>query len=285
MAPARLAGQDRPSPRAAARELFLERKFGPDSAEQTVVTLERHVVYWVELIGPGTPEFVPVRRRPRPAFIVPIGEETGAEPRGFEVYPAQDGSHLVTLTSLPPGTTTILRMYRDVIETRRIAEKLDTRAGLGLSVGGGFHTGYRVDSTGGANPRGGSDAEACLLLEAGDLFGTCLGAETQSFPDAPYAVTWLFIEQRVRALTRGIAGRRADSGVAVRYSQGLSAGPQHLNPRLLGAGLYLRYHLDSEGRRRGMSLFIAWQHARLSHAPETERLDTDRLTVGITWMP
>jgi hypothetical protein len=29
----------------------------------------------------------------------------------------------------------------------------------------------------------------------------------------------------------------------------------------------------------------AWQHGRLGNALETERLDTDRFTAGITWMP
>ncbi len=283
--PPLLAAQDQASPRDTGRVLLLEHRFGPDSAGQTVVTLERQVVYWVELTGPGTPVFQPIRGRPRPAFVVPIVEGAGHQPRRFEVYALQAGPHVLTLADLPPGTTTLLRLYRDVVETGRITAKRERQGALGLSIAGGLHSGYRLDPTGGADPHGGNDVEGCLLLEAGDRFGTCVGVEWQSFPDAAYAVTWLFIEQRARLLTGSIVGRRTDLGAALRYGQALSAGPRHLNPALLGLGLYVRQHLAPEGRRRGLSIVCAWQHGRLGNAPETERLDTDRLTAGITWIP
>lgn len=271
--------------RDSGRVLLLEHQFGPDSAGQTLVTLERRVVYWVELIGPGTPALQPIRSRPRPAFVVPLAEGAGDEPRRFQVFAMQAGPHVVTLADVPPGTRAMLRLYRDVVETRRISVKLDREAAVGLSIAGGLHSGYRLDPTGGADPRGGRDVEGCALLEAGDRFGTCAGVQWQSFPDAAYAVTWWFLEQRARLWAGSVAGRRTDVGAALRYGHAWPAGPRHLHPGLLSIGLYIRQHFAPQGRRRGWSVFGSWQHGRLGNAPETERLNTDRLTAGVVWIP
>lgn len=281
-----LAAQERATARDSARVLLLEHRFGPDSAGSVVVSLERGVVYWVEVTGPGTPVFQPVRRRPRPAFLVPIGEGAGDQPRRFEVYAMQAGVHMVSLSDLPPGTAATLRLYWDVVETRRIAEKLDRQLAVGLLVAGGFHSGYRLDPIGGPDPQGGSDVEACMLVETGQTFGTCMGVGRQSFPDAGFAATWLFLEQRGRLVSgRFWGGRRTDLGAALRYSQALGAGPRRLSPGLLGVGLYVTQHFAAEGRRRGWRIVCAWQHGRLGDAPETERLDTDRFTAGLAWTP
>jgi hypothetical protein len=280
-----LVAQEGAIGRDSARVLLLEHRFGPDSAGTIVVRLERRVAYWVEVTGPGTPEFEPIRRRPLAAFLVPIAEGQGDHPRRFELYAVQAGPHQVSLSDLPPGTSATLRLYRDVLETRRIAEKRDREFSVGLVVAVGFHSGYRLDPTGGANPAGGGDAEGCLVAETGNRFGTCIGVERQTFPDAGFTATWLFVEQRARLVSTSVVGRRTDLGAALRYSQALSAGPRHLNPGLLGFGLYLRQYLEPDGHRRGSSIFCAWQHGRLGNAPETERVDTDRLRVGFTWMP
>lgn len=284
--PSLLAAQEGLTARDSAGVLLLEHRFGPDSAASIVVSLERRVVYMAELTGPGTLVLQPVRRRPRPAFLVPIAEGVGDQPRRFEVYAVQAGPHLVSLSDLPEGTSATLRIYEDVLETRRIAEKRDREFAIGLLVAGGFHTGYRFDPTGGADPDGGSDLEGCIFLEAGNRFGTCVGGGRQSFPDAGFTATWLFIEERVRLVTgQFLGGRRTDLGAALRYSQALAVGPRHLSPGLLGVGVQVTQHFATEGRRRGLRVFFAWQHSRLGDAPETELLDTDRYSVGFIWMP
>lgn len=280
-----LSGQGEAVTKDSTRVLLLEQRFGPDSAGRVLANLERRVVYRVEMIGPGTPVFQPLRRSGRAAFVVPIQTGPTHEPRRFEIFAMQAGPHELTLADLPVGATTMLRLYRDSTETRRVTERRERDAALGLYLAVGIHSGYRLDPTGGADPRGGSDLEGCVLIDAGDTFGTCVGAAWQSFPDATYDVTWLFIEQRARFLTGSIAGRRTAVGAVLRYSHGLSAGPRRLNPGLLGLGLYVRQHLAADGRRRGLSLFGGWLHTRLGEAPETERLDSDRLTVGVSWIP
>jgi hypothetical protein len=280
-----LVAQTEASAPDSARVLLFEHRFGPDSAGSIVVTLERRVVYRAELTGPGTPVFQPLRSRPRPAFLVPIAEGFGNEPRRFEVYAMQAGAHTVTLSDLPPGTAATLRLYQDVVESRRIAEKLDRELHVGVTVASGFHSGYRLDPTGGADPDGGTDVEGCLLAEIG-RFGTCVGVGRQSFPDAGFSATWLFIEQQARLVSGSVLGaRRTDLGAVLRLSHAPSAGPRRQNPSLLGFGLYVTQHLGPAGRRQGWRIQGAWQHGRLGNALETERLDTDRFTAGIVWIP
>jgi hypothetical protein len=136
------------------------------------------------------------------------------------------------------------------------------------------------------DPSGGSDFEACLLLEIGDRAGTCLGFAKQSFPDAGYTGGWFVVEERVRLLSRQFLGTRTtDFAAAFRYSKGASIGPRHLDPDMLGLGLLMTQHFSTTGRQRGWRTFLEWQHGRLGNAPETEFLDTDRFTLGLVWVP
>jgi hypothetical protein len=266
--------------------LVLEHQFGPDSAGNVVVNLEGSIVYWAEVSGPGTPVLQPVARNGQPAFVVPMGAGSNPQPQRFEVYARRTGPHRVSLSDLPPGGTATLRLYRDTGLTRRIAERRDRAFAVGLLLAGGVHNGYRLDPTGGADPRGGRDLEGGLLAESGNRLGTCLGVGRQSFPDAHFSVTWVFLEERVRIVSgRFLGGRRTDLGAALRYSQALDAGPRNLYPALLTFGLHVTQHLATEGRRRGSGVFVAWQHSRLGNALETEFLDTDRFTAGVIWMP
>jgi hypothetical protein len=286
VSPSLLTAQNEVSARDSARVLLLEHRFGPDSAASVVVTLERKVVYWVELTGSGTPVFQPLRRRPRLAFLVPIAEGSVDAPRRFEVYALQRGPHVVSLSDVPPGSVATLRLYQDVVETRRIAVKLDRQIAFGLTLATGHHSGYRLDPTGGADPRGGNDVEGCLLFETGHSLGTCLGVGRQSFPDAGFTATWVFIELQRRLVGGHFLGdRRTDLGAVLRFSRALKAGPRDLDPALLGFGLYVNQHLAAEGRRRGWRIHLEWQHHRLGEAVETERLDSNRFMAGITWIP
>jgi hypothetical protein len=285
VAPCLLDAQDSVMTRDTVRVLVVEHRFGLDSPDSMIVVLERHVVYRLEVTGPGTPVFLPARSKPQPAFLVPLGS-TGDSLRRFELYALQRGPHVARVSDRKPGTTTVLRVYRDVVETERIAGRRDREIAVGLTISAGHHSGYRLDPTGGADPRGGSDQEVCFLFEAGSWLGTCVGGARQTFPDAGFNTYWVFLELQKRLLSRRLMGdRRTDLGAVLRYSQGVHAGPRHLDPALLGFGLYVDQHLATAGRRRGWRIHVDWQHGRLGSTPETERLDTNRFTVGITWIP
>jgi hypothetical protein len=282
--PPRLAAQPGRAARDTARVLLLEHAFGPDSAG-FVVTLQQHVVYYALVSGPGDLAIEPQRHGGRPAYLVPIGQGGTTEARTFEVYPLETGPHTITLARLPSGMAATLRLYVDTALTRQIQARNARATALGLMLDGGVHSGYRLDPTGGESPSGGSDLEACLLAATGDGLSTCIGFGRQHFPSARFSVTWAFIEERA-AVARAelMPGRPTELGLAVRFSAGLATGPRSLAPKLLSGGLYVAQRLAG-GARQGWSVFAAWEHGRLGYTPETERLDTDRLTAGLTWLP
>jgi len=273
-------------PADSARVLVLEHRFTADSIQPVPVTLQTRVVYWAEVTGPGTPDFQAIDRHGRPVLVLLIDSTSVSEMRRFEVHVFRNTSYGVTLSGVPPGASATLRLYHDVIETHRIAAKRERALAVGVHVAGGLHSGYRLDPTGGADPRGGSDFEACLLAETGSRFSTCVGASRQAFPDAGLNVTWLFIEERARVGTAALlAGRRTDFGVALRFSRGPKVGPRALDPSVLGVGVYVLQRLAPERQRRGFSVFAGWQYGRLGDAPETEFLNSNRVTAGLIWLP
>jgi hypothetical protein len=277
-----LVAQEPEGARGTHRVPLLTRWFGPDSAAPVVVHMERGGVYWVRLSGPGTPVLQPQGGGQAASVVAVTG--AAAEHRWFQVRAIQAGPHVVSVIDQTAGATSLLRLYRDVVATRRTADRRDREVTGGVAVAAGVHTGYRFDPTGGADPGGGSDVEACALIETGGRFGTCVGFARQSLPDAGFIAYWLFLEPRVRlADSDFLAGRRTELGAALRISQALSAGPRHLSPQLLGIGLYVIHRLSTG--RHGWSLQGAWQHGRLGNAPETELLDTDRFTAGMIWIP
>jgi hypothetical protein len=280
-----LAAQD-PAPADSGRVLIYEHRFVEGLAERAEVKLERRVMYWAEVSGPGMPAFQPADNRGFSALVVPTAEPADDRPRWFEVHVGKTGPHLIRITGLPPGSEPTLRVYRDDIETRRSAEAHDRDFAVGLSLGAGAHTGYRLDPTGGADPGGGSDVEGSVVAESGNWFGAAIGVSRQSFPDAGYSVTWFFIEPKARLLTRQLFGRRrTDIGVSIRFADAYETGPRHISPYQIGGGIFVTQHLSADGRRRGLSVYTALLHGRLGNVPETERRTTDRVTAGVTWVP
>jgi hypothetical protein len=283
---ARLAAQV-VAPADSTRIPMLEHSFTAGSSDSVLVILERRGVYSAEVIGaPATPTFQPVRRYLWPALVVPVsGVQVGQPPR-FEVQPGATGPHVVRVSDLPPGATAILRLYRDDVEARSRAKSRDRDFAVGLLLGGGMHSGYRLDPTGGADPAGGRDVDLCILAQSGGRFGACLGMARQSFPDADFTVTWFFVEPRVRLVSGRLFGDLStDLGAGLRLGQAPETGPRHISPSLLAVGFNVTQHLSPDGRRRGWSLYAAWLHGRLGNVPETERRDSDRVTAGLTWVP
>lgn len=265
--------------------IILDQQFRSDT-EEAVVVLHRQVVYRAVLNGPGLLT-VESQRSHRAVFLVPVGDTT-AQPRRFELYALANEPHRVQITNLPPGGAASLQILRDSVETERIAEKLDRSASLGVLFAAGAHTGYRLDPTGGSDPRGGSDVDACMLLEVGDRLGTCLGLTREAFPDARYTANWLFLEERIRVGSRTwLRDHATDLAVTVRLSKGVSIGPRRLDPDLVGAGVQLVQSLSPSHRRRGWRIILGWAHSLLRDAPETETefLHVDRLTGGFMWVP
>jgi hypothetical protein len=274
------------APVDSGRVLIYEHRFVEGLAERAEVELKRRVLYWAELSGPGMPAFKPAGHSGFSALVVPAGKQADDRPRWLEVHAGKTGPHLIRITGLPPGSEPTLRIYRDDIETRRLAEEHDRDFAVGLSLGAGAHTGYRLDPTAGADPGGGSDVEGAVVAESGDWFAAAIGVGRQSLPGAGFSITWFFIEPKARLLTRQFFGRRrTDIGASIRFADASETGPRHISPYQLAAGIFVTQHLSAEGRRRGLSVYTAVLHGRLGNVPETERRTTNRVTAGVTWVP
>jgi hypothetical protein len=264
-------------------EVVLQHKFLGES-DSAVVALRRRTVYRAELSGSDSLVIAPLGHRWAPLIV-----STGFGPdgvRSFEVHPGTTGRYLMRVVGIRGDSGATLRIYGDRVETERLVLGRERNWNIGLGIGGGFHSGYRLDPTGGANPSGGGDLEGYLLIEGGFPVSVYLGVARQSFPDAEFVETWYFVEPRLRLLSRTLLGSsRTDLGVALRIAQGGEVGTREISPSQLGLGFYVNQHLAADGRRRGWSVFGAYQHARLGNVPETERRDTDRIFLGLTWIP
>lgn len=261
----------------------VEHRFEGGAADSIVVELRNRVVYWAEVVGPGTPSLRPVHRYHGAPLVVPHEDR---ESRRFEIHPGASDSYVVTLEGLLPGTPATLRIVLDEPATQRMAEQRERDLALGLMVGAGRHSAYRIDPTGGLDPRGGSDFEACIMVRTGSPIDGCLGVGRQTFPDADYDVTWLFVEPRVRLVSAHLfGGSLTDLTAAFRLAQAPETGPRTLDPVQLAFGVYVTQHLSGDGRRRDWSIYTAWHHGRLGNTPETEMLNVDRITAGLLWVP
>jgi hypothetical protein len=278
-----LAALDAQALRDSGRVQLVELRLGPEDAD--TVALRRGIVYWAEVVGSGTPLLVPVEPRDRGALVVPLADGANGS-RRFEVYAMADGRHVLRLSDVPAGTRTTVKLYQDVAATRRVAERHDREFAFGVLVGAGVHTGYRIDPRDSASPSGGGDLEGCLLLEVGDRFSACLGAGRQSFPAMGSTFGWFFMEARgVIARTRALGDRRLELGATLRYAQGPFVGTPEVYPGLLAVGVFVRQHLAPLERRRGLSVFGAWQHSRVISVPGIDGRNAERLTAGLTWVP
>jgi hypothetical protein len=283
--PAAVQAQSPVAVPASDTALVLEHSFTEGTAETVSVPLVRRVRYWAVLTGPGNPQFIPAQRYQPAALLVAAPGRDRAGETWFELNPGESGPHYVRLTGLAEGSAVTLRVYRDDVRTAQDDEARDHDFAVGLSLGGGIHSGYRLDPTEGL-ARSGSAIEGCLVADTGHWFSACLGGGRETLPGTDLSVTWLFLEPRARLLHTGaFGGRRFDLGAAVRVGQATQVGRRGISPSLLAAGLYAEQHLTSNMRQHGLSVYTAWQHGRLGNVPETEDRDTDRFTAGLTWIP
>jgi hypothetical protein len=265
------------------RVLIAELHFGPDSAKTSRLELEKETIYWAEVVGRGTPLVKPVRGG-REAFLVPV--EDGKAPPRFQIYPYHSGSYAVSLVDRDSAGIATLRLYRDVAETERVRKEQDGGVMVGLMLAGGAHSGLGLDSVAGPDPRGGSNYEACVLMQSSERFATCVGGARQYMPDEDEVVGWVFLEERARLFTLTPVGtHNTDVGVAVRLSKSLGIGSRGVYPGMLSFGVHLTQHLAGGGRRRGLSVVAAWQHGSLKGTHTSQDPVADQLVAGLIWIP
>ncbi|MGH9023409.1 MAG: hypothetical protein ACRDV9_09980, partial [Acidimicrobiia bacterium] len=147
----------------------------------------------------------------------------------IEVYPRETGPHLIRLHGVTGESSVVFRLWSDSAEAAEQEafrkEKHERSWGIGLSLGGGRHSGYLINSPFSSAPApppaAGKDIEAALVLGTSGRFSGVLGYTRQVPDSGGIAVSWIFVEPRLRLLEPTlVAGRRTDLGVSVRLAEG-----------------------------------------------------------------
>lgn len=264
------------------RVFIAELHFARDSSGTPTLELKKDMVYVAEVVGRGMP-VLKVVGSGRNAFVVPIAD--GEQPPRFQIYPFQTGLYSVSLEDQDSTETATLRLYRDVTQTRRVREVKETGGIVGFVFAAGVHSGLGLDSVAGPAPRGGSNYEACLLMQSSDRFATCLGGARQYMPDQDYVAGWLFIEERARLVTvRPFGNHDTDLGVALRLSKSMGVDDRAIYPGMLSFGVHVQQHLGAR-HRRGLSFVASWEHGSLKGTHTSQDPVTDQLVAGLIWVP
>lgn len=269
-----------------ATRLLAEYRLGMTDADSVVLDLIGKTFYVLEVAGrDGEPTVVPTRPGRHRALVTPAGRAPDGSAR-YELYPGWSGPHILRVPGAAGAGDVLVRIYVDAATTDRAERRHDDGLAVGIALGGGVHSGYRLDPTGGEPPGGGGDLEGCIVAESGSRLSACIGLARQRFPDADLTVTWYFIEPRVRVWSGSVAGAaRTDIGISLRIAQGAETRPRNISPSQLAPGIHVIQHLAADGRRRGWSVWLNYSHGRLGNVPETEFRDTDRLAAGLAWVP
>jgi hypothetical protein len=264
--------------------LLVEHGWRAGTADSVVVFLKRDGVYRAEILGSAASITAIPASPPRyPAFVFRVG--TTEAPEVFELHPARTGKHVLRLTGLAGGSEALLRIYSNDAEARVLVQQKDREWSMGLGLTAGRHSGYRVQPTSPDSP-GGSDVEACLILDSGRGVSGCFGGGYQSLSEIGYGVDWAFAEARAQIFARSFLGHELTQlGLTLRIAQGGITGSRGIDPSLLAAGIILTQHLAADARARGWSLQASFQHGWLGHVPELDHRQFSRLAGGLAWVP
>jgi hypothetical protein len=257
--------------------------------DSVVIFLTRKVRYGAELQGGGARfSLAPVRHRNRAALLVPLKTPWSGKER-FEVYPREDGEHVLRVTAVPGAEASSLALWSDARATRETEAAYQTQQdrtwGIGIMAGLGRYGGYFVESTDTGNPPGGTDVEVGLLLGSGGAFGGAVGFTHQDRGRLGYALNWLFLEPRVRAKSLHLlGGRSTDLGFSLRLAQA-NASDRTADPSMVAPGVFLTQHLDHGRGARGISTTLAYAYSILGNVDRDTQRSYHRVSLSLGWLP
>jgi hypothetical protein len=213
-----------------------------------------------------------------------------------EIYPDQDGEYEIRPVSLQGSrTSTRLRLYRDVSESRRRLTAMSRpRWEIGVELGGGWHSGFVQSNVAppiGSEPSAGKDIELCLTARSApksQRFGMCvLGVSHQSQNRAP-SVMWVYTEPRLGILLgRDQYGYSSwEAGPLFRFGVGIDASSS--TARTFAPGVFLARHIRTSKAAAGWTLQLSY-HRAFFHGfttagtgdPVTPK--SHRVSLGIGW--
>ncbi len=245
--------------------------------------LSKHGQYRIAIWPGGTVLHVVVAAHPdRRVFAPLIRQGSGSQPTIVELYPQDDGAHLLTLE--PPTGISVVRIWvwEDSTAEAAAHERVERRWGIGVTVGGGALSGY---SFGQADPGAASSyGEAGILVASRSSTALVLGAGRDSRPTVDTAANyWIFFEARQRLAHFDIAGRELDAIAALRGALGAPTSAT-TDPGVLAIGVIANWHLDHRRGFRGLTVGAEILYGQL-YLPNDGFQAITRGGLLLTWFP
>lgn len=285
LVPAPLPAQGTP---VAQRTLLLELRADSTHPDSGTVWLRVKRKYYGDLTPPfGKLDIRAARKHGQAVLSSPASADEAT--LFIEVYPRETGQHLVRLYGVGGGESVIFRLWSDSAEAAaqdaRRKEEHERSWGIGLSVGGGRHSGYLIKGPPPpAPPAAGNDVEVGLVLGTSGRFSGILGYNRQVPDSGSRSVSWLFVEPRLRLLQPVLlAGRRTGLGVSFRVAEGNPSGIT-VDPTLKAVGAFITQHLDRSPGSRGWAITLSYWHGWLSNVQFSNQ-QQDRVAAALSWLP
>lgn len=250
--------------------------------DSLVLVLRRHGQYRVLLSQPLMSVVANPLKRGRQAFAAQVTPGQFAPYTILEVHPYSTGEYNLTVTGFATTDTVRFWLWADRGEELRSRERRDRQWGIGLLVGAGYHTGYRVQSIDPAAAKSSPDFEAGLLFGSSGILSGLIGVTHQARYSGAGNVFWVFAEPRVRAYHAKRPGLPVDVDLAFRIARG------HVevhDPSLLGIGAVVSRALNQRPGARGWRVGLSVMYARLGNVGASDDRTFLRGGLSLSWLP
>ena len=249
------------------------------------ITLVQGGQYRVSLSpGAATLEAISADKRLSTAFPARVREGAGANPTIIELYPPRTADYVVRVRSAAGLVGGRIQVWSDRKLAESKQEQRDRAWGIGLGLAAGWHSGYYTGADDANGGQSGSALETCILVGSSGPVSGCLGFTRQELGSDVNAISWFFIEPRVRLVSIHSLGRPLDVILSARLGQG-SSERLGVDPSLIAPGLLLSYHLDDRPGARGWKATFQVLYAFLGNVDTPYNSDFAQLTLGLSWIP
>lgn len=223
-------------------------------------------------------------KRVSSAFPARVREGRGATPTIIELYPPRSADYVVRIEAVGGLDGGRIQVWSDRKLAQSKQEQRDRSWGIGLGFAAGWHSGYYTGADDANGGQSGSALEGCLLVGSSGPVSGCLGFTRQELGSDANAISWFFIEARVREFSIRSFGRPLDVALSARFGQGNSE-RLSIDPSLFAPGLLFSYHLDDRPGARGWRLNFQALYAFLGNVDTENNTSFAQLTLGLSWIP
>ena len=238
------------APRDAS--LLLRRVLVRPFSDTVVVDLRKHGQYRVALWPASLQLRVAPTAHPEQTDFAPrVREGTSSRATAVELYPQEDGPHLLSFVAPAGADSAVLWIWESVDAEAAARARHEHRIAIGFATEGGIGTGYTIDEP--TRPKPSPYLEGAALIGNDEHLALLLGAGNDPRPAGLISVMWFFAEFRAGVARATLGGHDLDLALTVRYSMG-DATTSGKDPVAFGGGALVTWHLDQRHGAHGWQL-------------------------------